>query len=76
MMDEYQIQELLSYLQEVQDLKGLREGLYLVVWEYLQWNLDTGLDSRINGKFLVDFNSLIEVLCILEANIPHTTKLG
>jgi hypothetical protein len=60
--------ELESYLLSAQDLKNLREGLYQVIWNYLEENIDTGMDQRINGVFLTDFNNLLEVLRLLETN--------
>jgi len=68
--------ELLSYLKDAEDVKLLREGLYFVVWSYLEENIDTGLDRRVNGVFLTDFNSLLEVLLILENEFPLTNKRG
>jgi hypothetical protein len=73
-MDKQIIGELLSYFQDAEDIKGLREGLYFVVWSYLEENIDTGLDRRIHGVFLTDFNSLIEVLSILEKEFSITNK--
>jgi hypothetical protein len=68
------VKELESYLQFSEDLKNLREGLYYVVWDYLEENIDTGLHPHVNGKFLADFNHLLEVLLLLEANRPISSS--
>ena len=51
-----------SYLEDAKDIRSLRAGLYFVTWDYIQRNIDTGLDSRINGAFIADFISLLEIL--------------
>jgi hypothetical protein len=73
-MNKEVIDALVSYLQDSEDIKGLREGLFLVVWNYLEENIDTGLDRRITGVFLTDFNSLEEVLLILERELRNKTN--
>jgi hypothetical protein len=60
------VKELKEFLQFSEDLKNLREGLYYLVWSYLEENLDTGVHPRINGIFLMDFNHLLEVLTLLD----------
>ena len=68
--------ELESYLLSSEDLQNLREGLYYVIWSYLEENIDTGLNPHINGVFLTDFNHLLEVLELLEGNASPTGKMG
>jgi hypothetical protein len=66
MTDEHVIEELSAYLRDAKGIEHLREGLQFVVWLYIEENIDTGLDRRINGVFLTDFNSLIAVLSMLQ----------
>ena len=53
------------FLEGTDDFEALWNGLYLVMWEYLERNIDEGVGEEINGKFLSDFNSLMEMIWFL-----------
>jgi hypothetical protein len=59
--------ELLEYLQDAKDLKGLRKGLYIILMRYLQVMRDSahGIDIEIDSDFFYDFANLLEVLTLL-----------
>jgi hypothetical protein len=59
--------ELLEYLQNAKDLKGLRRGLHIVMMRYLQHMSDSvdGIDVEIDSDFFYDFANLLEVCLIL-----------
>jgi len=59
--------ELLDYLNDAKDLKGLRKGLYIVMMRYLQHMSGSchGIDNELDGDFFYDFANLLEVLLIL-----------
>jgi hypothetical protein len=53
------------FLESTEDFEGLWNGLYLVMWEYLQNNIDEGVAEEIRGEFLGDFNNLMELVWLL-----------
>jgi hypothetical protein len=57
------------FVEGLEDIDGLRTGLYFVMWEYLEASIDEGADHRVNGKFLRDFNSLLEFLLLLQEHL-------
>ena len=54
------------FLENIDSINGLREGLYFLTLEYLEKNIDVGTDNRVRGNFLRDFNDLLEFLFALE----------
>jgi hypothetical protein len=59
--------ELLEYLNDAKDLKGLRKGLYIMLMRYLQLMSSSihGIDNELDQDFFYDFANLLEVLLIL-----------
>ena len=55
------------FLENLEDVSGLREGLYYVLLDYLSTNIDSGVDRRVSGVFIKDFDNLLEFLYMLEA---------
>jgi hypothetical protein len=60
------------FLEGIEDFDGLREGLHLLIWAYLQLNIDEGLDGLISGQFLRDFDSLMEMILFLQEHAENT----
>jgi hypothetical protein len=54
------------FIDNIGMIQVLRDGLYLLVLEYLERNINSGVDDRISGEFVKDFNNLLEFLYALE----------
>jgi hypothetical protein len=63
------MEALQSFLDNCMSVKKLREGLYLVMWDYLASNVDSGVDEEITGEFLRDFDGLLNLLLYVEERL-------
>jgi hypothetical protein len=54
------------FLENIVSASNLRKGLYFILMDYLQENIDSGADHRVSGNFLRDFDDLLEFLFALE----------
>ena len=54
------------FIENVASVSNLRKGLYFILWDYLEENIDAGADHRVSGDFLRDFGDLLEFLYALE----------
>jgi hypothetical protein len=54
------------FIENVASVSTLRKGLYFILWDYLEENIDAGADHRVSGDFLRDFGDLLEFLYALE----------
>lgn len=50
------------YLEAMNEFDNLHNGLRHVMWAYLEENIDKGLDEKITGNFLKNFDSLMELI--------------
>jgi hypothetical protein len=63
------MEALQSFIDNCMSVKKLREGLYLVMWEYLTENINEGVDEEISGEFLRDFDGLLNLLLYVEERL-------
>jgi|GEM_PF-4187392 hypothetical protein len=54
------------FIENMVSVSNLRKGLYFILWDYLEENIDSGADHRVSGDFLRDFGDLLEFLFALE----------
>lgn len=59
------LKSVLVFLECTEDAQALYRGLHIIAWDYMEKNIDTGVHEEINGQFLADFNSLLELVWLI-----------